>query len=208
MLSSLKHRIEKTIEHWERMIRWVKKRKNKKAEADEEIMERYLGEGWHSDDCDLCTYYIRGKAGGCEKCILAERYGRCHDANIGANQNAWIDVANAATWEQWLAAAPKLLKQLKRLLEEPKKKTGKQIVTKEVKIRIVPQSSMGYSSSFQCMDDGKSSPEYGYGLPLGTLLEEEGFRVGNGAIVKVTIELVRQGRRPAKNPWNKKKYPW
>jgi hypothetical protein len=83
----------------------------------------------------------------------------------------------------------------------------KREVTKKVMIRIWPQSSMGYSNSFQCMDD-EEAPKYGYGLPLDHILDDAGFKVGDGAVVEVTLKLVKQGKRPAKNPWSGKAYPW
>ena len=90
--------IEKSIEHWKRMIDWVK---NLPLKLYEDLpvaafMGNRLGEHWKASDCTLCTLFI---GNGCRGCPISG-CGTC-----GSPGHAWAAVNGSETWVKWLEAA-------------------------------------------------------------------------------------------------------
>ncbi len=101
--------IKKSIEHWERMIAWVKKQ----PQTDKPYyfaIEGAIGEDWSDEHCPLCEFYLSV----CNKCPLQKKHGHCSGYEKDRYNN-WNKVFNARTWKTWLKHAKVLLKQLKSL---------------------------------------------------------------------------------------------
>lgn len=106
-----KQAIQKSIDHWTRMIEWAKKQP-RVSEADPRQMIQELHEWIGSSFCSLCQKYEK-EQGTCISCPLCIKHGACGGST---NKNKWHDVAASFTWDQWVWNAKKFLKQLKSLL--------------------------------------------------------------------------------------------
>jgi len=111
----------KTIQHWNRMIKWVNKLKNKKVKPHHYTMFDVIGEDWFADSCTLCFYaYEKFRTtenwpiSKCDLCSLGKKYGTCSDPGT---KNAWISVQKSKTWKGWLYHANRLIKQIESLEE-------------------------------------------------------------------------------------------
>jgi len=102
--------IDRSIAHWERMIRWIEKQP-KKEEVDIYSMVDEIDEGTGSMDCPLCKKYQCK----CDKCPLGKKFGYCIDQG---SVNSYYETYLSETWDEWLRNARILLKQLKSLREE------------------------------------------------------------------------------------------
>lgn len=100
-----KEAIEKSIEHWQRMIKWAKEQ-NPEEEAYYSDMKDEIDEYWEGNDCALCIEFV-----DCRKCPLENKYGGCDDKG----DNLWGTVLDSGTWCEWVKNAKKFLKQLKSL---------------------------------------------------------------------------------------------
>ena len=98
--------IKASCEHWKRMIKWVKKQPRKDY-SSRSNMWHAIKENWRGGYCPLCKLYPNG----CVDCPLAKKYGNCSSYDV----NAWKSVAISFTWQEWLIAAKKMLKQLESL---------------------------------------------------------------------------------------------
>jgi len=106
-----KQAIWKSILHWRRMIKWVKKQHPKEDTATIK-MRMEIKTDWNADGCALCTLFRL--SGACSQCPLAKKYDKCSGLDED-KKNAWVDVALSDTWRDWLKAAHRLLKQLESL---------------------------------------------------------------------------------------------
>lgn len=112
-----KEAIEKSIEHWERMIIWVEKQPPSKN-CSPWIMEDKINETWGSHYCALCRlYYTNNIKSHCHKCPLWQNFGPCtiKDDIDFTPANYWDAVAKSKTWGEWLKNAGNMLEQLKAL---------------------------------------------------------------------------------------------
>lgn len=97
--------IKKSIEHWERMIAWVRTQ-DPNAEINAEKMENAIGESWHKTYCSLCqTFNIK-----CWICPLGQSAGPC-----SSWYSPWKYVNNSKTYGEWLSAAEEMLRELLRV---------------------------------------------------------------------------------------------
>ena len=106
-------KIKRSIEHWERMIKWVETQSPEDT-AYFPTMEYLIGESWTLPYCDLCNeYYNPKEKNHCQSCPLYENFGSCFDES---SANCWTKVEESLTWGEWLENARNMLKQLKSLL--------------------------------------------------------------------------------------------
>ena len=96
-------RVEKSIEHYDRMIKWAEKLEDKSTVAKREFMFDSLGEVWGSANCNLCQNYR------CDYCPLQIFYGRCGASNV---LNNWRKLNQVTNWKDWIKEANKMKKQL------------------------------------------------------------------------------------------------
>lgn len=99
--------LEKSIKHWERMIKWASKRR-KLEKVYTYVMHYNLKEEWYGKYCELCKI----NRCICSDCILKLKYGSCEKIR---NRNLWSNVASSLVWGQWVFYAKKFLKQLESL---------------------------------------------------------------------------------------------
>lgn len=100
-----KEAINESIAHWKQMRKWVRKQpKDEKVSRGK--MEKAIGESWYGGDCPLCQYYFV-----CGNCPLSQKYGEC----VYDNENAWGDIYESKTWEEWLRYAEVMIQQLESL---------------------------------------------------------------------------------------------
>ena len=113
-----KERIDASVEHWEEMIKWVKEQP-KVDVVSSMLMMREIGVAWGSRDCSLCSPFNELDFGGeCPDCPLEEKYGNCCDKDEEgeeSTENAWNQVDEAETWDEWLQHAKVMLEQLESL---------------------------------------------------------------------------------------------
>lgn len=103
--------IQRTIEHWEGMIKWAKGRP-KMQTVNILDMGKEIGQDWCGDSCPLCSFYII-----CSKCPLGRKHGHCSPRTPRERgDNAWEWVARSGTWGFWTRNAQIMLNQLKGLL--------------------------------------------------------------------------------------------
>lgn len=102
--------ILQSIEHWKRMIAWVKIQdpKNDFCYFD---MQHAIGEMSNIKSCALCGLYW---SQGCKGCPLNKINQGC--TNKGS---AYYNTTGPKTNKEWLKAARNMLKTLKGLLNEP-----------------------------------------------------------------------------------------
>lgn len=102
---------EKSIEHWERMIAWVKTQPPNKAVSKADMLVE-LGEAPSADFCALCC-----SIQSCDDCPISIHDVACDYYNLGGNgdpdnhnhKSAWDRVYEAHTWAEWLAQARRML---------------------------------------------------------------------------------------------------
>ena len=113
-----KGRIDASVEHWKEMIKWVKEQPKVGVVSSIQMMNE-IGVVWGSRDCSLCRpFNDLGLGRECPNCPLEEKYGNCCD-NGGEDEepaeNAWYQVDEAETWDEWLQHAKVMLEQLESL---------------------------------------------------------------------------------------------
>jgi hypothetical protein len=111
----MKH-IHKSIDHWQRMIDYVKENCKLNYVVDRDQMDYELGESWTSKDCALCIKH----EDYCPDCELSKIGQGCTTTD-----SAYYKVANSETWGEWLTNAYKMLDVLKSLLKEKPMKLRK-----------------------------------------------------------------------------------
>ena len=102
--------IKDCVQHWNRLIKWMKKQKGRVIFLDYERMKEDIGESWYRDDCALCKEYYKN---WCVDCPLCKKYGSCGDSS---SKNLYGSVRNAVMWETATKKAIKFRNQLKRLI--------------------------------------------------------------------------------------------
>jgi hypothetical protein len=103
-----KEAIIKSIEHHERMQKWVKTQ-DKNDRVSPSLMYTSINEDWSGSFCALCQLIPFS----CKPCPLYLKYGNCGRES----KNAWTYLNDANTWKEWLRYDKKLVKQLKSLLK-------------------------------------------------------------------------------------------
>jgi hypothetical protein len=102
---ALKH----SIEHWNKMIEWVKTQPEDHKAIDI-IMFKAIKTDWYGKNCFLCKRFKQIK--GCVSiCPVIKEYGSCEDMG-------WHKVNSAKTWKEWLEYAQILVSKLELLLEK------------------------------------------------------------------------------------------
>lgn len=99
--------IKGSIEHWKRMIAWVKKQP-KSYRVSSDRIEIQLGEDWYADYCPLCKKYYEKY---CDKCPLYQHVGKSCNKNP-----VWTKFTLVLTRNKWIENAKKMLKLLEELL--------------------------------------------------------------------------------------------
>ena len=103
--------IQDSIDHWTRMIEWVKTQP-KNDLPDHHIMKTQINELWFARDCALCNIYRDIYRDNCDKCPLYKLYYRCDDPN-----SIWRKIYDSRNWKEWLYWAYRMRATLKRLLK-------------------------------------------------------------------------------------------
>ena len=104
--------IQESIEHWTRMIKWVKKQP-KNDWTSRNYMELKINESWFSDDCDLCKIYKDEYGINCKKCPLHKSGNDCDNC-----KSIWRKIYDSNTWKEWLYWAYRMRATLKRLIND------------------------------------------------------------------------------------------
>jgi len=103
--------VKESINHWNRMIAWVRTQKKHKR-VNEYEMKAAINEDWYSNSCEICRIYH----GNEELCPLnIVQRGGC-----GKFSSAWKKVDNSETWGKWLTASRKMIRVLKKALRNEK----------------------------------------------------------------------------------------
>ena len=106
MTTKTKSALEKSIAHWERMIKFVKTQPKEDYPYPNKMIS-VIGETWSGKDCALCglfSYY------GCKRCPLNTPELQCDK-----DDSPYDKVANSTTWEEWLENAQIMLNTLKEV---------------------------------------------------------------------------------------------
>lgn len=110
-----------TIEHWETMIAWAKKQKNKsvdKHDADYEDrfkkMEAALDQEPGQSSCAVCELTEFLHDCDCMKCVLGRVFGDCDDSEA---RNGYDAVGKNSSWPEFVEKGEILLAQLKSLVK-------------------------------------------------------------------------------------------
>ena len=102
---------QESIEHWTRMIDWVKKQP-KNNWTNFYRMESEINELWYANDCVLCKIYKTEYGLDCNKCPLYKLGNGCLNSN-----SIWKKIGYSSTWKEWLYWAYRMRSTLKRLLK-------------------------------------------------------------------------------------------
>ena len=95
----------KAIFHYEKMIEWAKKQ-NKKLLVIPIEMYNAIGEDWSSYYCSFCHLHNND----CINCVLGDGKNRdCHCCG-----GLWAKMNEAKNWGEWVKAANKVLKYIKK----------------------------------------------------------------------------------------------
>ncbi len=113
--------VEGSIDHWKEMIEWAQQR-DPREPISVACMKILVGSDWYSGSCPLCRWFLHFGDGECEGCPLHAVFGDCDSPHA---MNAWIDVARARDWGEWLEAAEVMLFQLETVLKLLKEEGGK-----------------------------------------------------------------------------------
>ncbi len=107
--------IQYTLNHWNKMIEWVKKQKMTGKPNSEKMYEQ-IGENWYGEYCPLCRQLRPDKnVSDCiYKCPLGKAFGVCSN---NQSKNYWSKIDKSRTWKTWLSNAIKLRRQIKSLLK-------------------------------------------------------------------------------------------
>ena len=97
---------KKALDHWDRMIKWAKKQPPTN-EPNFDLMKQTIGEGWGTQDCDLCNIHKTT----CTKCAIWVATGK-HCTSQGHD-----DADFSLTWSQWIEGANQLRKTLLKTIE-------------------------------------------------------------------------------------------
>lgn len=106
-MSLLKHLTE-SIEHYDRMIEWVKTRPNDDI-VNPALMIRKIKEDWYGDYCSICV----SVESQCNLCIL-DRKGYCCDDQ----GSIWRRMRFSKTWKDWLDYANQMRQILINIRDE------------------------------------------------------------------------------------------
>jgi len=91
---------DKAIKHYEKMIAFAKMQDPKK-EADDYIMQYYIGENWEGDYCEYCNNYE------CYECNLSALIKR-GERGSACCMGLYNSMAYAKTWKTWIPRAEKV----------------------------------------------------------------------------------------------------
>ncbi len=111
-MSTEQKAIQESLEHWERMIEWVKKQP--KDDINKTKIKKELGEYWLGKNCSLCQNYRRDKS--CANCPLSKKYGN-DDIFTTICTETYGKITFSTTWQEWLEHAEVMVEQLKSLVE-------------------------------------------------------------------------------------------
>ena len=95
---SLKLRVDIALEHYDRMITWVKDQQPCDP-ADWTKMFAAIDEDWYADSCCYCQVFLNTKT-PCKWCPLKGRGGCCG--------GLWVKMSTSTTWGHWLDSAEKV----------------------------------------------------------------------------------------------------
>jgi len=101
-----------TIKHYKRMIKWVKKQSPDDS-VNSNKMFREIGENWYSPSCSYCKKYLSSNdkpaTTECWRCEL-----RSTSVPIRCCNGLWNYMEIACRWKEWILAAKKVLKYIKK----------------------------------------------------------------------------------------------
>ena len=93
---------QKTIEHYERMIKWAG-RQDGNDPVSRSLMVSAIGESWFGESCPYCDKY--GSPFDCGKCSLQTKNNCCN--------GLWNAFLGAKNWQEWITAAKAVLELIK-----------------------------------------------------------------------------------------------
>ena len=111
---------QKTIDHYNRMIEWVKKNIDNPdfatSKPDYYNMKAEIKENWYSDYCPFCKkYHDDTKYPECTNCPL-ELVERDTDGKYtSCCGGLWDSMAVSKTWDEWIIYAERIVKLLETL---------------------------------------------------------------------------------------------
>ena len=127
-------RIQKSIDHWKKMIEWVKKQPPENR-TNYPLMMDTLKMGWGSIHCHLCHLYADFNT-KCTHCPLQIKFGVCCGDDV---DNEWARIDTSRIWGEWLAHAEVLLEQLISLLPSEKEKYDALIAVCHMTINMIQE---------------------------------------------------------------------
>jgi hypothetical protein len=98
---------QKTIEHYERMIKWAEGQDGEVMHAlstMRKTMTAEIGENWYGYNCDYCKIYGTNPP-DCGDCPLSLKQNCCG--------GLWDALIYSATWTEWIIAAKAVLEFIK-----------------------------------------------------------------------------------------------
>lgn len=115
--------LSESINHWKRMIAWMRKRHDKVA-PEMEVMETELGECWSGQFCSLCKLF----GYDCDRCAhvvwgkpVRLRVSGGRSILISGCQKYWHPVASASLRADWIKYALRLKDKLQLRRKELRK---------------------------------------------------------------------------------------
>ena len=97
---------EIAIAHYNLMIEWAGEKDPDEMQSSY-IMAQLLGETWYGESCAYCDeYWVEDAEEPCENCPLYENDSCC--------DGLWFMMGASATWKDWIVAAKKVLKYIKK----------------------------------------------------------------------------------------------
>jgi hypothetical protein len=114
-MNKVKEAIEKSIEHWEKMIAFAETLPQEERPCYYKMLIG-IGEDWHGGHCPLCEIFTVSidedgtREVECTKCPLNTGWKGCNQVD-----SPWKRVNNSLTWKEWLIRAKEMLAVLKEL---------------------------------------------------------------------------------------------
>ena len=115
MTKKAKEALQKSIEHWERMVAWAKKQ-DKKLKFDRDYMCLEIGESTGPGGCTLCSIYYLGD---CYGCPLDEKY------NCLRPDSPYRVCLSSKTWSDFVKNGTAFIAIMKGLLPNQEAHHGK-----------------------------------------------------------------------------------
>ena len=108
--------LRKSLDHWMRMVRWVRKQ-GKRCYVEEAYMMESIGEIWSGTHCPCCSANNRD---GTAYCPLADR-----DCDYFCCVSEWSRINNAPTWGLWLEYSKDMVELLRKRIRKERRKEAR-----------------------------------------------------------------------------------